>query len=317
MILIHHFLLHAITPCSFPLIYKIFNPFFYCGVDLFFMISGWFGITLSLKSFVKIVIVVSFYSVLNLVLCYITSGNLSLSDFCNILLFPITKSRYWFIIVYVLLMLMAPLINRGLDRFSILQLRSFTLILTVFTFFSCNIGYNRNNPDGSNFVNALYLYCLSYYIRKDYSIFDKFNKLVYIAIYSIALVMIGLLSIKINILGNISNYNSSLMIIASASLFIFFTKFKFKSRLVNLIAGSALGCYLLQDGRWGKEWLYAQLHSVYVSFSPWECFLIYGIVGTLIWIVSISLTPIVDGLVRFSYEYLEKISTLKKLFDFR
>jgi hypothetical protein len=290
MILIHHFLLFVITPEYDLRVYTLFNPFFYCGVNLFFLISGWFGIKLSVKGLVKIIGLVLLFTLLNYGLMCLVGQEVTSKNIIKTLLFPISSCNYWFMRVYVFLMLVSPLVNQGLNAFDLKRLRLFILAFSAFTFYSCGIGHNSTNLDGYNFVNALYLYCLAHYLRRDEFIRGKLSKKTCIVGYFLIIMFCSLAFTYYFGVCNYIGYNSVFMITASMLLFLFFTKLEFQSQIVNFVSTSALGCYLLQEGMWGHSFCYPYLSSFYVSWPLSQSLVLFTGVFLAIWISSMILT---------------------------
>lgn len=50
--------------------------------------------------------------------------------------------------------------------------------------------------------------------------------------------------------------NNVLIMLASVSLYLGFSRLRLRSRAINSLAGASLGCYLLQDGEFGHRFLY-------------------------------------------------------------
>lgn len=313
MIIIHHFLHHVIPVASYHGTYAYVYPFFVYGVNLFFMISGWFGINLSLKSFTKIVGLIFLFTIINNLLHWITLGFDGIMPFVKYCLFPITFCHYWFIKVYVLLMLTAPLINSGLKGMSLRQLRGFMIIFSIYIFYSCGLAHNYNNPDGYRYVNALYLYCLAHYLRHDDLTYRNLKQYQCIAIFVVlTLVNSGLFLLTTD--PRYFKYSNLPVIVGAAAILIFFSRLSFQSKIINTISGAALGCYLLQDGKWGTNFLYPKLTDLFITGSVGSNILLFCGVFTALWVLSMILTPIFNKIIGFVTRQLEKIPIISKPF---
>lgn len=315
MILIHHFLLHAIQPDTIEGIYPYLNAFVYCGVNLFFLISGWFGIRLTLRALIKIVGMVFLYTLINYMLVWIFCGEWDFRKVMKFLFFPISSCNYWFIKVYVLMMLTSPLINSGLRSLKSNQLRSFVILFSFFIMYSCAMGSNYTNPDGYSYVNALYLYCLAYYLRVDSSLFLRLPKGLYILGYVLLSILGGYLTVVSPVLGLMMKYNGLITVLSSALLLLCFSRLTFKSNLINRISSAALGCYLLQDGVFGSGYLYGFLHGVYVTHPLTQSVMVFigFFLGT--WIVSYVLTWLFNEILVWLSGRLEGLPLLTRPFE--
>lgn len=301
LILIYHFFCHAITPESLPTgVYGLIYPFVSCGVNLFFMLSGYFQVKLSIRSLTKLIIIILTFNIVNILLCFATGNAIGMSEIVKQIIFPISRSYYWFIAVYLGLIITSPLINAGLQNLSQSALRHFILIFSLFTFISCGIGHNYSNPTGYSYLQAVYMYCLAYWLRKDDFIYRKISQKFCIAGYIIILALCGIACSYYNGLLNYVNYNSFPIIAASALIFIFFTRIHFSNRAVNWMAGAALGCYLLQDGMFGYKFLYEWMHNIYVSNSLWIAITIYAGIFIGTWIASCIVSKIAQTIASLS-----------------
>ena len=103
----------VLMPNHEMIFFAVINSFFIIGVNVFFLISGYFGIHFKIKRLVSLIFELYFYSII-LNLAGIISGvtPVSLHSIKSIV-FPFWS--YWFIYAYVLVYAASPLINTGLD----------------------------------------------------------------------------------------------------------------------------------------------------------------------------------------------------------
>lgn len=296
MIIIHHFIRHVIYPEDPDSIYRIIAPFFQCGVNLFFLISGYFTIRLSVRSLVRLVLFVATFGLISNVLCVACGGTVSYKSWASFVLFPVSKNYYWFIQAYFGLMLLSPVINKGLESLSSHNLRVFTLLFTVFTVYSCAIGQNICNNTGYTFCQGLYCYCLAHWIRVDAHRFSRVKNWKYLLTAFIITCLSSVLYWKTN-LYFIPAYNSIFTVAVSALIFIYFCNVSFKSRAVNQIATAALGCYLLQDGTLGNQIIYEWQHNfVYGAHPLADKLILFTISFISFWIVSFFITKLLAAI---------------------
>lgn len=133
MIVIGHFLYHGITEREMSrFLYVLICTYCSVGVNLFFLISGYFRIRSVMKSIARLVFTVLFFDFVNYLLLYFTAGPAALYDWIPTLFFPVSRSPYWFLQVYLFLIICSPLINRGIDGMTLNKLRLFILFFSVF-----------------------------------------------------------------------------------------------------------------------------------------------------------------------------------------
>ena len=134
MIIAHHFAYYTIltTPCyiEMPDICKYYTcllcPGGEIGVAVFFMITGFFlHKDTSIRSLKNIVIPVFFYSYLTLSIFMVFKSfgiydfstrpaDTLMRDMLKMLLIPCNSGVWWYVCAYLMLMLLAPTINRNL-----------------------------------------------------------------------------------------------------------------------------------------------------------------------------------------------------------
>lgn len=106
MIVILHFLCHGITEENMPrFLYVLICTYCSVGVNLFFLMSGYFRIRSVMKSIARLVFTVLFFDCVNYMLLYFTAGPAALYDWIPTLFFPVSRSPYWFLQVYLFLII--------------------------------------------------------------------------------------------------------------------------------------------------------------------------------------------------------------------
>ena len=265
-----------------------------CGVNLFIMISGYFGINGSVKSFVKLWLMITFYSLICLLVGNLIFGmHIGMADIMKSVIMPFTSHhQYWFLESYLGLYILAPIINKGLKALSIHELKNITLLMTVIAFISCWYGKNTMiGNDGYSFYHFIYIYVLGYFLKHG-KIIELSGK---------TWLMVAILSFILNICitygfdflnhsfenrywnENAQAYNNPFVIMASVSIFMYFSKLKLKpNKYINSVAGAALGCYLLQDG-FIRTQMYGMQRNYVESTTSFNAFIMYCISFIAIW----------------------------------
>lgn len=292
LIMIHHFLCHGITIAEFPPnYYNLINPYFYTGVNIFFVISGWFLIRFSLKKLFSFITLVFLFCILNYILSYFAGEIISIKEIIKIILWPISNSPYWFLQVYLFLMLTAPIVNKGLQNLSLNQLRLTMALMTIGTIYSCCLGGNISNT-GYCFLQGLYMYCIGYYIKTDKKFYNRIKPLWCYLGYFLLICIGSILTIN-SVYFPCNQYDSFSLIGASVLLVIALSKLNFKNKFINILGGASLGCYMLQDGSFGNSVVYPFLHNTWINgVSPTSIIFTFLLIFVLLWIVAIIITPL-------------------------
>lgn len=253
------------------MIVNYFTMFGEIGVNLFILISGYFMIhsnKIKTKKIVLLLIEVLFYNLLSLLIVShfewrIFISMLSFKDF-----FPTIYGTYWFTTAYILLIIISPYINRLIKNLSFKEFSHLVLILIcLYSIIPTLFGIRLNNTESllyyNRFIWIIIIYMIGAYIslyREKISIFSKGR-----GFYIVTTILISLLALFIiyiieifpsffNQLGiHSSTYlwrpNSILILLWSLSLFLLFMGIRIQSRIINTLASTTLGIYLLHDGK--------------------------------------------------------------------
>ena len=135
-------------------------------MNVFFLISGYYGIHFSLKKLCALVINLYFYADI-LTLLAVATGKERMG-FATIKLLILPFYKYWFIIVYILLFILSPILNAGIDALNKVQSISLTVFFTVFF---CCLGFVSEATfislnDGYSLMFAMYLYFIGRMMNK-------------------------------------------------------------------------------------------------------------------------------------------------------
>ena len=253
-----------------------------CAVNVFLLISGYFGIRWKLKSIFNLVFQLFFYAFV----VYIIAGFIGVIEFSISGLLSNVKCLYahWeFITYYLVLYLCAPLLNSFVQQVSKEQLLGFIIILVI----------------SENFVTRDYAflnYCTVYLIGRYISISDVVhnNRIKPWLIYWVTtFVIFGLVYSSFKFLHIVDaalmqklpwglSYAAPLVILQAVFLFICFARLKFHSRFINWCAASCLSIFLIHMHPAIKEIGYydytESLYSLPVVEHVWKLALLIFVV---------------------------------------
>ncbi|MBQ9339280.1 MAG: acyltransferase [Paludibacteraceae bacterium] len=231
----------------------IINSFMYIGVNVFVLISGYFGIKFKWKGVLNLFIFCAFYMFLNLLLStYVFhEETLTIGTIFAKSLKALTRTSKWFIPCYLVLYFLAPLLNTARENLTKNQYLYGLIILSVYCFW---FGFIRQvnifNHNGYTVGQFIWLYFIGGYISR----FEPQNKLKHkrvslIAIYVLCcLCWAGLTIAKYEGVAlshwHPTTYNNPFILIGAIAFFCLFTTFDFHSKVINYFAQSALAVYL-------------------------------------------------------------------------
>lgn len=267
-------------------------------VNVFVLLSGWFGIKSEGRKLVSLIFQILFFSLL-FFLCFIfISPNSALSKEGIKSIFLFNKSDYWFVKAYLLLFVISPILNAFVDHVSEKEFRLFLIVFYIIEIIygwleDASIQFQLNGTTALSFIG---LYMLARYIHLYPPKFAKLKKEYDLSIYIgislfITAISIFLLSrgIYVGLSSRLYAYSSPLIIISALFLLLFFSKLKISSnKVINWIAASCFAVYLFHANKFFFHDLYFQtIQNLYNQYL-WYGFLPL-ILGFLIIIYAISI----------------------------
>lgn len=297
MILIHHFVVHGSPYRFYEAGLGMQNAFIYYGVNLFILISGFYGIKVRWRSFLSLLVTVMFFVVIDVVGdCIANWINTRHIDFYDLLALrneiyrPFT--RWWFISCYVMLYMVAPLLNLGLRSATRQQLRGIVAIVFVYNVYAALVG-DYASAEGRMLPQFIMLYIIGYWIKVDIP-FERLSVtwLIFIAIGCGVVNGMGwqyVLGLNTGVIYSI-HYANLLCLVGSVAIFLIFIRFSFRSRIINSVAGASLGCYLLQDGIAGYEHIYKFQNDFLANNTFSDSLMMYVASFVGLWVASWALT---------------------------
>lgn len=270
------------------------------GVNLFILISGYWGINLKRGRVVKLLFQIYFFGLLALAGWLCSQGTWDLEKrFYIKALFPVSQT-IWFIPNYVMLMLFSPALNVFVEKYSIRYIVSFTLVLYALAYWWNTVFPTVAGFGGYSWGWFLILYLTGRVIR-NYTDRHAINWRYALLGYILGTFMLVGLAIMQNFYpfgkSLIWSYDFPLIYLSSICLFLCFVKLDIGySRVINWLAASAFAVLLLHVSPFCR---YNEIcKSIYEHYSGISCVLL-----TALYIMAIYLTAtIIDQLRLFLYK---------------
>ena len=244
----------AAAPASTAFRYFVESLGIVC-VDVFVLISGWFRVNTSLKSVLDFVFQVLFFWIGGYVVCLLL-GKAEFSFDGILHCFAFTKWD-WFIKAYLVLYIIAPILNAFVDKASERQHRN---VLMAFLLFQSTYGWlggARFFMNGYGPLSFIGLYLLAQYVRrvsgkgrKTLFDFPKHVDLIVYFVLAIINTVLPLVFLKAGraVHNTIYAYINPLVIIGALYLLLFFSKLEIGSnKIINWFGASSFAVYLLHS----------------------------------------------------------------------
>lgn len=220
------------------------------GVDIFVLISGYFGIRLTSHRLGKYISMCLFYSLSIFFLSACLKPSLFSADALfsrGLMIF--SKTDLWFVRDYFFLMLLSPLLNAGLQNIGRPGLNRLVIVLVVI---NCYFGWlmgGKVNPTGYNIMQMILLYCLGFWLRcGNFTFAPKWLWMAYVCS------LFGVIGCAHVLPSEMAYaYNSPFVLIEALAVFCLFARMNFSNRVVNYLASSAFAVYLVHKNPyvWG------------------------------------------------------------------
>lgn len=220
-------------------------------VNVFVLISGWFGIKPNLRGFAGFLFQCLFFSICISIIAPLfgIGESFSRADIGHWLFFG--KYYYWFVKCYLCLYILAPVLNAFVHS---VDKKTFLIVLIGFFAIQTIYGWTSSMGDfdrGLSVISFVGLYLMSRYIKVHGGMLFRFNKWIDLFIYLVlSLILAATYIVSITrgldkVASHLFVYINPLVIASSVFLLLFFSKIRVKSTAVNYLARSAFAVYLL------------------------------------------------------------------------
>lgn len=212
------------------------------GINIFVLISGWFGIKYKTKGLCNFLFQSLFFSIIFFI-PFVITGKVELTRVNILSAFLLYKNAYWFVWAYLILYIISPILNSFIEHaprntYKRVLILFFAVQTITFLFTSCGFFNGGYNP-----LSFIGLYLLMRYIKKHSGNFKKRYLLTLWLLCTI--INTSLCYTGNNTLTTISiAYINPLNIISATALVLFFTKLPIKSKTINYISVSCFAVYL-------------------------------------------------------------------------
>lgn len=290
MIVLLHFTGYVMYPGELSIVPRTWDEAFFLygrgfiivGVNCFVLLSGYFLIKPSWRSFVHLFATFSFYAFFIALLELRTLDYSVLHSIVYVLkytILPFSSCHYWFLSCYLVLYFLSPILNAGIESMQKMQFKLLIVVLTILNVFVGNICQNEYvNLTGYNVMQFIYCYLLGGYIRRYLSFdFIKKHRRVWLGVFSAASLLWGGVAYlsgyhNIRVLNWLMwrewTYNSIPCMCSSVAFFMFMMSFDFKSKVVNWLASSCLAIYIVQQVVYESDFCMVTIKGFSAMLTP-------------------------------------------------
>ena len=263
-------------------------------VNVFVLISGWFGIRPSLKGITSFLYQILFYHIL--ISCVLLTVDDAASP--KLLFSFIFQDSYWFIQAYLILYCLSPTLNPFIEKSPV---RQYLMVLATFFLLEFAFGW-ASNANGASFrsgysaVSFVGLYLLAGFLRR----YKKWHRKLSASKSFLLYILFTIIPVSIYFLTKnymqMLSYCSPFVIAASVFFFLTFQKMKLSSQFINSLGTSAFAIFLIH--------LHPYLCEHYRSSMLWA----YELLGGGFYLVACIVFAICFGLLCMSIDKLRLLT---------
>lgn len=243
---------------------SIFVP----SVNCFMLISGYYGINFTKDKATSFILQGLFYSYGLLLFKILTTG-IDENDLFG--LAPISTYRWWFFTFYFMIMLLAPLINKGLESINLKDLK--LIIIGMIIINSLGLYFTKVH-NGYDFISLFIVYLIGRYLRIANIKINRHQSIIIWFTTTSILAFIAIYFYSNNYIYSfhVFSYNNILIIIQAVAILYFTLSFKKRSYKPFIYLGTHSFAIFLITGRTAGT-LYKQAKIIIEDYN-----LIYGII---------------------------------------
>lgn len=278
------------------------------GVGGFIAISGWFGIRFKLQSLAKYLFLVFF----TLFLLYGLAVALKVTNFSllGMLVSCGFTDSYWFVLGYLGLFLISPILNMFIEHASKKDFRIVLISYFVFQSYVSWISGWYNYYDGYSVIMFAGIYLSAAYVRK-YPIqwIEQKASLLWLITILVMSVIATLSLWKFGHAARQIRDDNPLMIFAGIFMLLSFRRLTFHSKIVNWMAASSFAVYLIHYSPFVYPYFMKGMRYLYDHFDG----MIYGAILLLVLLVVFVVCTLFDQLRIICWKMVQPLFNREKV----
>lgn len=299
LIFVWHLLVHG---CDFKMIglidyqYNIYLSIVTAAitapcVNCFMFISGWYGMKIHIDKLLNLTLICILSGLICLPINKMTGfsgGGIGYSKIYTTI-FPISTKVWWFMTAYIMVYLVSPFIEKGMEYLSKKEILYILIAMTLIEV----IGIPREMNWGSSFFGLLYVYMVGRFLKlNNINLGKRQSIFFYISMTLIligGLILLNATPIKKSALFWSLQYNNPIIVIQAISLFFIVKNIRPRyNKYVNLALKPCLCIYLLPELLTPYKFIVHQLETNLVKGCLLTCAVILGclLIGHLIFFVA-------------------------------
>ncbi len=222
----------------------LFSCVFVGGVNVFVLISGWFGIRASVKGLLKLLFQF-FFLLWGVTAFLLLTGTVHIEELTLKNCLGLTDG-YWFVVAYLGLYILSPMLNLFAEQASKRQQQLLLISFYAFQCYYCWVTSYLDYFGGYSIVLFVGLYLTARYFKRFPVKYVEHRS--WSLFFGLVLCASLVLLISLYFFGNAGRmvrYDNPIVIMEGVCLIIAFQKWKFRSKFINWLAASCFAVYIL------------------------------------------------------------------------
>lgn len=279
------------------------------GVNVYVLISGWFGIVPKKRRIVGLVLQVLTYSVLMLFVGLVFMSHLNFDYSLRDIL--VIGKPYWFVVSYFLLYILSPVLNAFVENATRTVFRNVLLAFFCFEFIYGWKYCTADFDEGYSTMSFVGLYLLARYLRLHGGKLVMQSKKVYFGGYMLVTLLVTLwLMMKASMHKecvdlSYTHYDCPFVVLSAVFFFLGFTRLSIESQKINYLSTSALAVYLVHCNPVLWNWYLTSVHDIYFNFPHFG-----GLLLVLLFIAAVFFVSLYVDKLRIKFTNIDKICEL-------
>ncbi|MBK8802743.1 MAG: acyltransferase family protein [Fibrobacteres bacterium] len=271
----------------------LIDSFLVVAVNVFILISGYFGVKFKTKNIVILVASGAVFSLISMGVMFFVDRSI-VTQF--------SPWAYWFLVAYFVLLFVAQYVDKLFNAMNDRQVLGFAVV--VF-FLLCIYGFYYNFPwlgicGGASVVHLLGIYCFGRTIHRFEHKLTQISRKIYLLSYIGCSLAVFTLVIGSSYLNHYRRawsfftYNNPIVVVASFSLFMLFLKTKINLN-VRWLSGSVFGVYLFHDNIFIRNEVLSKFSSFSAVTWTFGEFIAVPVSAIVVFLVCFPISYIVNG----------------------
>lgn len=263
------------------------NSMLIFAVNAFVLVTGYFSVNLRKDKIVKLLAPVLLYSIL-----FTTIPLLANRTYVDAIrsLFFLSHGPYWFILDYLFLMILSPIINEGYIK---LDKHSSYILIGLLLVVNCYFGFlwgDKVNNNGYALMQFILMYIIGRHIRTFGINLKRQSAFLLYIISSLTNGVIFYIAATsgYEFVWKTTYYNNPLVIISAIFFFIAFLRIEIRSKIINYLSSSSLAIYLIQNTSLVGDYYYERVSDIQLNYSN----ILYSLGGIVIYSITICISAI-------------------------